>query len=359
MIFGLTYIPNHGVYRLHEAFDHFIQTGCDQDAFSAKCFPDWFASVFQGCPKLRDLSEKLWTTLKASAQDLTRVRAMWNCLSNVDTLCCDCSQSLVFDQPSNGTTAAIRNLFDYLYEDCLGVKCCKTTCGDIAAHYAQFVKECATICPFCGLEAYRDLDCGYRAAYDHYLCRSRYPLLAVCFRNLVPICRDCNEPPQKGSKDMLRRDGGGRRKAYYPFGQVGGVTIGVKWTVKPSLGAPGKCELSICPKVPGESEQVDTWITVYRIKERAAARIQVNHDPWLRSLLWQRYHTKPTVAQLRTFFNEAAARFSDAKVVRSEANALYKHGLCVYLANESSDAELEGIASIAAGKAVNVPIAVG
>lgn len=360
MIFGLTYIQHHGVYRLHEAFDHFIQTGCDQNAFSGNCFPDWFASVFRGCPKLRELSEKLWTTLKTSAQDLTRVRAMWNCLGNVETLCCDCTQSLVFDQPSDKTSEAIRNLFNYLYEGCLGVKCYKTSCGDIDAHYSKFRRECATVCPFCGLESYPDFGCGYRAAYDHYLCRSSYPLLAVCFRNLVPICDSCNKAPQKGDKDMLKCEKGIRRKAYYPFGSVGGVTISVKWPVKRTLGNPGKCELSIGPKVPAESDQVKTWITVYRIPERAAARIQSNFDTWLKAVLRHRgFTTKPTVAQLREFFRGEAQALTEDTTLRRETDALYKHGLCAYLAEVAGDSELEGIAYLATSRAVFTPVAVG
>lgn len=360
MIFGLSYIPQHGVYRLHDAFDHFIKIGCDQAVFGAACFPDWFGSVFRGCRKLRALSEELWKAFKASDQDLSHVRAMWNCLLNVETLCNDCTHSLVFDQPSEAVTTAIRNLFDYLYDDCLGVKCCKSACGDIDAHYAQFRKECATVCPFCGLESYPDFGCGYRAAYDHFLCRSSYPLLSVCFRNLVPICDSCNKAPQKGNKDMLRCEKGLRRKAYYPFGNVGGVTISVKWLVKRTLGNPGQCELSIEPKVPEESDKVTTWITVYRIPERASARIQSNFDTWLKAVLRHRgFATKPTVSQLRDLFKKEAQALTEDTTLRRETDALYKHGVCAYLADAASDAELEGIAYIATSKVVNTPVAVG
>jgi hypothetical protein len=359
MIFGLTFIPQHGVYRLHEAFDYFIQTGCNETVFGASCFPGWFAPVFRGCPKLRQLSQNLWAALRASAQDLTRVRAAWNCLSNVETLCCDCTRSVAFDQPSEATVEAIRNLFDYLYDGCLGVKCCKTTCGDIDTHYAQFRRECATVCPFCGLETYPDDGCGYRAAYDRYLCRSSYPLLSVCFRNLVPICDSCNKAPQKGNKDILIGDNGGRRKAYYPFGCVGGVTIRVTWPVKRALGNPGRCELSIEPKVPAESDQVHTWITVYRIRERATARIQSNFDTWLKTLLRLKgFSRKPSVAQLRQFFRGEAKALIEEPVLRRETDALYKHGVCAYLADVATDAVLEGIASVATSKVVNTPVAI-
>jgi hypothetical protein len=360
MIFGLSYIPQHGVYRLHDAFDHFLNSGCDQTAFGAACFPDWFGSVFRGCPKLRKLSEELWKAFKTSDQDLSRVRTIWKRLIDVETLCNDCTHSLDFDQPSSAVTTAIRNLFDYLYDECLRAECCKMACGDIDTHYAQFRKESATVCPFCGLESYPDFGCGYRAAYDHFLCRRSYPLLSVCFRNLVPICDSCNKAPQKGDKDMLRSEKGLRRKTYYPFGNVGGVNISVKWAEKRSLGNPGRCELSIGPKVPAESEKVKTWITVYRIPERAAARIQSSFDAWLKALLRHRgFATKPTVAQLREFFRGEAQALTEDTTLRRETDALYKHGLCAYLADVAGDAELEGIAYLATSGAVFTPVAVG
>src|SRR5204863_1961859 len=98
--------------------------------------------VVRDCSKLRELSEALWSSLRVSAQDLTRVRDAWTCLNNVEAICCDCSHSLVFDQPSDATTEAIRNLFAYLYDDCLGLRCYKSTCGDINKHYEQFRLTC-------------------------------------------------------------------------------------------------------------------------------------------------------------------------------------------------------------------------
>lgn len=360
MIFSLTFIPQHGVYRLHDAFDHFLQSGCNEAVFSASCFPSWFAPVFQACRKLREYSENLWTLLKASPQDLSRVRAVWSCLSDVENLCSNLTHSLVFDLPTDKTSEAIRTLFDYLYDNCLGVICCKTTCGDIDDHYVRFRRECATVCPFCGLETYPDEGCGYRAAYDHYLCRSRYPLLSVCFRNLIPICDSCNKAPQKGNKDMLRNENGSRRRAYYPFGSVGGVTISLTWPVKRTLGHPGRCELSIGPKLPAESEHVKTWITVYRIRERAAARIQSNFDTWLKAFLRAKgFSTTPSVAQLRQFFGDEAKALTQESALRRETDALYKHGVFSYLADVATDSELQGIAYIATSKAVNTPVAIG
>ncbi len=359
MIFGLSYIQTHKVYRLHEAFDHFIQKGCDQATFEAHCFPDWFAPVFKACPKLQELSKKVWDALKASSQDLSRVKTMWSVLGAVEKLCSDLTHPLNFDQPTDSTNDAIRRLFDYLYNDCLGVKAFKKSFGDIDAHYKQFREECATVCPFCGLESYPDVGCGYRAAYDHYLCRSIYPLLSVCFLNLVPVCDSCNRAPQKGGKDLLRNEKGVRRKAYYPFARVTGLKIALKWRKRRSPGSPGHCELSIEPINPAEYDQVQTWITVYRIPERAAARIQSNDEIWLKSILRHRDFTeRPTVKDLRQLFRREAEALVKPIVLRQETDALYKHSLFTYFADYASDAEVEGISQIATGRAVHTPIGI-
>lgn len=39
-------------------------------------------------------------------------------------------------------------------------------------------------------------------AIDHWLAKTAFPLLAVCADNLMPICAECNEAPQKGQKDV-------------------------------------------------------------------------------------------------------------------------------------------------------------
>ena len=359
MLFGLKYITDHGVNRLHEAFGHFIMSGCDNATFGRHCFPEWFSPVFRGCTRLRELSKTVWRALRASTDDLAKVQTMWRALADIEALCSDPTVNVTFDVPSSSTMGALRALADYLYDDCLHVKCCQTACGNIYEHYTQFRKECAAVCAFCGLEFYPDLGSGYRAAYDHYLCRRHYPLLAVCFRNLVPICGTCNEAPQKGSKDILRSADGSRRKAYFPFGKVGGIRISITWISKPSLGVQGVCKMSLEPSDPTEAEQVTTWLMVYRITERASARLQSHYDNWMKSILRQRRFTaKPSIADLRELFRTEARALCVEATLRQEIDALYKSGVFAYLAECAPDSELEGIASIATSRAILVPTAI-
>jgi hypothetical protein len=58
-------------------------------------------------------------------------------------------------------------------------------------------------------------------------------------------------------------------------------------------------------------------------------------------------------------FKREAQALTEDVTLRRETDALYKHGVCAYLADAASDAELEGIAYIATSKVVNTPVAVG
>lgn len=39
-------------------------------------------------------------------------------------------------------------------------------------------------------------------AVDHWIAKAHFPLLAVCADNLLPICSECNQAPQKGQKPV-------------------------------------------------------------------------------------------------------------------------------------------------------------
>lgn len=63
------------------------------------------------------------------------------------------------------------------------------------AHRLDPRPEAREICVLCGGEL-------RLPAVDHWVCKSKFPLLAVCADNLLPICGECNEAPNKGQKDV-------------------------------------------------------------------------------------------------------------------------------------------------------------
>lgn len=58
--------------------------------------------------------------------------------------------------------------------------------GKPSKKFYDLLRNCAlrNICPFCGL--------GQVKTLEHYLPKSKYPLLSISPENLVPCCKDCN-----------------------------------------------------------------------------------------------------------------------------------------------------------------------
>lgn len=86
--------------------------------------------------------------------------------------------------------------------------------------YAQFVKEfrdthrlnpnpdAREVCVLCGGEL-KDIE------VDHWVAKSVYPLLSVCADNLLPVCRECNSPDNKGAKAVHCQ--GGFSDWFHPY----------------------------------------------------------------------------------------------------------------------------------------------
>jgi len=64
-----------------------------------------------------------------------------------------------------------------------------------AAHRLDPHPDAREVCVLCGGEL-------VQPAVDHWLANAHYPLFAVCADNLLPICAECNEAPQKGQKPV-------------------------------------------------------------------------------------------------------------------------------------------------------------
>lgn len=65
------------------------------------------------------------------------------------------------------------------------------------------------VCPYCGRHYIFSLkkrtDDYLRPEIDHFLPRSKYPMFAMSFFNLIPSCRECNGLQSKGENDPYTR----------------------------------------------------------------------------------------------------------------------------------------------------------
>jgi hypothetical protein len=133
------------------------------------------------------------------------------------------------------------------------------------------------VCAFCGLE-YFEAPGGKREALDHYLVREQYPFASANLRNLVPMGHKCNSS-YKGSKDVLRKSTGQRRRAIDPYAHVD-LRISLDKSI-PFQGI-GKRIPKWTIEFSRRSESIDTWDDVFSIRERYKRDVlDAEFDSWL------------------------------------------------------------------------------
>ena len=154
----------------------------------------------------------------------------------------------------------------------------KTT---LRAHFDEFsqVNRDITLCPICGIHPLKKRQDLSRDQYDHYLPKTKYPLSAINFQNLVPGCSDCNGLEVKGDKDVIEESGG---VLFYPFDDAHEeltVCFGIEkdhpdideigWTVNYSSDA-------------GKKQEIEAWRKIYNIDGRHIGFIAPRIAKWFK-----------------------------------------------------------------------------
>lgn len=109
----------------------------------------------------------------------------------------------------------VDKLFKDLYKTVLSHKNYTSIYGDRQSHFKQFRQHkdnSFKFCPACGIERMKTYE-ERPNQYDHYLPKDVYPFSSVNFKNLVPICTDCNSILEKGATDILSFN----KMAFYPY----------------------------------------------------------------------------------------------------------------------------------------------
>lgn len=134
------------------------------------------------------------------------------------------------------------------------------------------------LCPFCGCEQF-DAPGSKREALDHYLAESIYPFAAANLINLVPMGEKCNSR-YKLSLDILETLQGVRRTSFFAYNAPG---LGI--SLDNSVVADGLNIELISQWViefTETSQKVDTWDTVFSIRQRYTRDIlEIEIESWL------------------------------------------------------------------------------
>ena len=233
---------------------------------------------------LRDHLGAFWEGFRNLAEvDKETVRGAIMCQTNLPELFTNGTPCPSADDLQEDIKENAKQLARYLFDQLLKIKDGEKNLRD--THFDTIQTSGIQICPFCGLHYFRSPNI-LRNELDHIMAISKYPFVAADFRNLVPICKECNSV--KGDTDILVDENGSRRKCSDPYsGPIFTVCLAGS-----EFGNGNECngirmprwEINLLPKFPEATacdQQAATWDAVYKIKTRYEHFLDKNYSRWI------------------------------------------------------------------------------
>lgn len=174
-------------------------------------------------------------------------------------------------------SAQLEVFFKNLWENVLDLDVVKNRVGNIRGHYIAFMKQNdEEVCPFCGLNDLKGVYLSKRDAYDHFLPKHIYAFNSINFKNLAPMCHECNSSYKLQQnplyvlphRDPLRSKENHRRKAFYPYlNEQVDISLSIHLKIRDIQHlTPDEIELTLSSA--DHQEEVETWMEIFGIEER-------------------------------------------------------------------------------------------
>lgn len=350
MFFSLKEVPDHPIYQLQGAIEQFFRHCSTEPSYQLSCFPEWFKKVVDRSPSLKkdfhDVADLIYS-LK-SVEDRNLIYEVFQSVNNIENLCND--KTLIPEKLKPTMSALedkLRDLFKILYDDVLNRQGLFERGKDISIrdHYKKF-RELNSVCPFCGIENYKDRNSLPRNCYDHYLSESKYFFAGVNFKNIVPMCENCNDTGNKGSQDVLF-SAAHRRETFHPYESVNGVNIEIACLKIPTIDDEmGIWQVDIKAKLSKDSEKVDTWKKVFKVSSRLEARIQEKNKLWMDIFIRRKFqNTACNESQLKKSLQQEAEKL--LKNIRDEREAVLESTFMLFIATKAQPEQLSGFCGVA------------
>lgn len=199
--------------------------------------------------------------------------------NNIEEICQGKLKPLSCEEFPPSIKIDLKELFIDLYEKILKKSphfCSR--CGTLLEHFRIFKSQNRNIlCPACGLKEVKTQYDTTRNQYDHYLPKSIYPLSSVNFKNLVPLCTECNSLGVKGEKDVLKETNG---KLFYPYDEShSGIDIKIDIKEDAQKIDNIKWELNFST-LSGQKDEIESWKYIFNIESRYEGYIKGRIDTW-------------------------------------------------------------------------------
>ncbi len=278
--------------------------------FGNHLFPNWANHIFAATDlkdKFKDVYDEYKKYKSSTTRKLIRETFFYN--NQIKELCENdpTTKIISIDNLPKRIQDPIKKLFLYLYKNAINnnqfVGLVNDNVFDLINRFKN--ENGIEVCPLCGIETINNLRGQARLPLDHWLCKKDFPMAAVNFKNLIPICPSCNNSPAKGEKNILIDSSQTRVKAFYPFQMHSGVEVSFSYINEPSLKEPTKEEdwnFSIIPKDPVQQDIVDNWLSILNLN--------VRYKDYLKQLI------------LNNLWEDSYKRYVDNDRLRNHANSI-------------------------------------
>jgi hypothetical protein len=336
MLFPYQYIENHSIYALQEWMDDlFLNVWCMADPtvdydidllpndlkeitlaifYDARITTDYLYGpiervyiIFQGFDQpTKDLLAQAYRN-NNNVLDMCKLQN--RCTPYIyDTL----------NALNSGLKSELFTFYKNLFTSIIHLKVVQDKIGEIDNHYNEFV----TIndegkCPFCGLNSIKSAYRTVRDAYDHYLPKGVYPFNSINFKNLAPMCHECNSSHKLRQDPVTNPETSARRRAFFPYDANNGYEINIDLIFNnPDINTLTENDVTVNLTSPTHQQEVDTWKEVFgieeRYKEKCASKTdgkywyvqtydEYNNLPFMSKVFYSRKkHIQNTITSART-----------------------------------------------------------
>lgn len=253
-----------------------------------------FDNTFFG-PELLELANKHPRILKQKCIDIYNQIRSWNqadktnlCSqirdsNQIKEICAGRLRPTLIDRHATGLSQLLRDLFIDLYDQVLdGNAFNEIYSTNLKKHFDEFSKLNSeiTLCPICGIGELKKHTDTTRDQYDHYLPKAFYPLSSINFKNLVPICKECNSFDAKGGKDPIAVST--NNKLFFLYDETHkGIIVTFKLLVDSII--PENIVWQIIYINPDDmKDEVESWKTIYNIDSRYKGFVNARIEKWYR-----------------------------------------------------------------------------
>lgn len=302
--------PNHKIFGVQKILEDLIEVWCEADDNACEgklneelktiaSASNWFRTgvndVYEVCKNLRP-DERI--SLKHTFTENNKIAE----------LCANPSKRVDVNQLNDKLLKELKPFLKSFYSQLISLKDVKEKYGTKKEYYDDLVKynkkynhkkNAPFFCPCCGfgnLKSTRDK--GY-SPFDHYLPQKHYIFAVINFKNLVPLCHDCNSS-YKGETDILALN----KKVFYPFATIHPqieVSISISKTVFPlimlSSDEDDLDEISqndIKIMLNANVEEIISWDEIFGIKKRYFDQVADSAPGWLKKVKMSYHHKNTT-----------------------------------------------------------------